>query len=103
MPDRCVLLVDGDADFRERVTPVLEELGLRVVAAGAGSEALLLLERERPELAITGAILSDTSGVDWIAEVRRRGDDRPILYLSSDSPWGGDAPTIRRLTGELRV
>ena len=101
--ERKVLLVDDDAEFRDLVTPVLASLGLRVFQAARGKEGAELAEKEDPDLMIVDGLLPDTTGVEWIAALRARGNQRPVIFLSSLSAYGWGSRTIHRLTGELKV
>ncbi len=53
-----ILIVDDDYDFLELNRLVLERAGYRVVTAAEPRHALLLMEKERPDLVITDLMMT---------------------------------------------
>lgn len=95
-----VLLLDDDAQFRATVTPALEALSMRVLAATKGSVARQLIDQEEPSVLVVDGLLPDTNGVAWIEELRRDGFETPVIFVSA---FYRDLPTFRHLTQELEV
>lgn len=80
-----VLLVEGHAILREGLRALLEiESDMQVIGdcAEAGP-ALDLCERLRPNLVMTDLTLSGGSGIEFIAELRRRGCTAHVLVLTA--------------------
>jgi DNA-binding NarL/FixJ family response regulator len=59
-----VLIADGDAKERTRVSKLLADAGYTPVGAATGGEALAVASRERPLLAVVEVILPDLSGYE---------------------------------------
>ncbi|HEY9871132.1 MAG TPA: response regulator [Candidatus Obscuribacterales bacterium] len=95
-----VLLVDDDQQFRQLAVQVLEQRQCKVFQASSGQQAWQLLGGTHPDLIIVDGVLPDVSGVDWIAELRLRGDTTPIIFISGH--WW-DPDTLQRLFREYGV
>jgi DNA-binding response OmpR family regulator len=85
-----VLLVDDDPDILIAVGAVLEAHNLQVITARDGSEALLKLREERPDLMILDLLMPKLDGFGVLKALKDRGfggyADIPIVVLSSVRP-----------------
>ena len=77
-----VLLLDDDNAFRGYLTTILNSRGLNVVEAGNAREANNVLQYGKPAMAIVDFRLPGQDGFSWIANVRDRGLNFPIVVLS---------------------
>src|SRR5436190_5261703 len=68
-----ILVVDDFTDGREMVAEYLAFLGLRVVTAQTGAEAVAALVTARPDLVIMDVLLPDADGIDVIRQIRALG------------------------------
>ena len=80
---RPILVVDDDAKIVRLVKTYLEREGYPVVTAADGAEALELIARERPCLAVLDLMLPELDGRAVIRELRYQGETTPILILSA--------------------
>ncbi|MBF0245002.1 MAG: response regulator [Planctomycetes bacterium] len=79
-----ILLVDDSEINRELLIGLLKsETWLQIVEARDGMEALGLLESEKPDLLITDVVMPRMSGVQLLAELRKRGYTLPVIMMSS--------------------
>jgi CheY-like chemotaxis protein len=78
---RPVLVVEDDAGVRAYIVAVLEHQGYRVVAAGSGEEALVLLGDQPAQLAVLDLGLP---GMDGIAVKEQLADDVPVIIVTGD-------------------
>ena len=78
-----VLVVDDQTDARELVARVLSECQAEVITAAGAEEALVLLERERPDVLVTDIGMPDVDGFELLRRVRALGEAR-----------GGKTPAI---------
>jgi len=80
------LIVDSNAETRSKVKAVLVLDGYTVVEAEGGHAALKLVVEERPGLIILETRLSDMSGYELCARLRRTpaAEHTPILFVGSD-------------------
>ncbi len=96
---RTILVLDDDVDFLQLTSCLLQIRGHRVLRATRGAEAVRLLgDRPRVDLIVVDGLLPDTDGPTWIAQLRARGIDLPVVFVSS---FWRDLASFRRLTGEL--
>lgn len=89
-PGRAVVLaVDDEPDALELLRACLATEGYEVVAASSGIEALMLLDRARPDLAIVDVMMPGMTGLELCEELRRHerfGELPIILYSAYDMP-----------------
>jgi DNA-binding NtrC family response regulator len=67
-----ILVVDDEPNFLIMMKAVLGKRGFEVGAASDASEALELLDRGRFDFALLDVKLGAASGIDLLAEVKRR-------------------------------
>ncbi|MFC3080182.1 response regulator [Phenylobacterium terrae] len=81
--DAVALLVDDDAAVREITAAMLRDIGLQVIEAGSGGEALELLERrERLDLVLMDFAMPGMNGAELAREVRARRPGLPVLFAT---------------------
>jgi signal transduction histidine kinase/ActR/RegA family two-component response regulator len=80
-----VLVLDDEADVREAMRTLLEELGCRVLLAGEPREALAAATAQRPDLVLADLRLRDhQSGIDAVGQIRRQCGNVPALLVTGD-------------------
>jgi DNA-binding response OmpR family regulator len=80
-----VLLVDGDAGFREFVRLALEAEGIEHELASDGDAALALLEARDPgafDVVLLDIELPGPKGWDLLLAIRERDDEVPVIFVS---------------------
>ncbi len=75
MQDNRILVVDGDADFREATVGGLKKRGLKAEGAGSGEAALEMIAARAFDVIILNL---KTSGPDGIATLREIKRNRPL-------------------------
>ena len=83
--DRIVLVIDEDQAFRERLTVILDALGVRVETAQGEDQILEALARRVPEAVIIAVDLPDKEGFSLFSKTKKAkrrvpvagGDGRP--------------------------
>ncbi len=78
-----ILMVDDDANTREMMKALLEQVGADVVTASSASEALSKLQPGRYDAMLADIGMADVNGYELIARVRALGPEK-----------GGDVPAI---------
>jgi DNA-binding response OmpR family regulator len=78
-----VLFVDDDLAGRELSLFNLSEAGYAVDTARDGQEALALFSPEAHQLVITDLRMPRLSGMELVAELRRRAPDVPIIVITA--------------------
>lgn len=81
-----VLFVDDDDDFREALAGDLSDQGFAIQCFSDG-ESLIATLQHSPEadLILLDWSLPRTSGIDLVSELRRRGIDLPVVFLTGHS------------------
>jgi CheY-like chemotaxis protein len=78
-----VLVVDDDADVRELVVAMLQDLGYRVLAADGGGQGREILDGDAEiDLLLVDVAMPGISGVELARHARRRRPDLPVLFAS---------------------
>ncbi|QJD87804.1 response regulator [Cohnella herbarum] len=80
-----LLIVDDEFHIREGLKHLVAQTGLPIeIAAFAedGETALRLFGEERPDIAILDINLPDMSGLEVARQIRERGEDTPLLFLT---------------------
>lgn len=82
MSDR-ILIVDDEPSNRNILSQELTHRGYGVATANDGSEGLRKAESSRPDLIILDYMMPDLSGLDVLRELRKRGDDTPVIMITA--------------------
>ena len=77
-----VLAVDDDPLILMNAVAMLEELGLTVVQASSGGEALSLLERETFDLVITDHVMPKMTGAELMQKIRHKFPTMPLILAT---------------------
>jgi DNA-binding response OmpR family regulator len=88
MASHPIILIDDDRAWSEAAGALLRAEGFDVKTAGDGQHGLELLDRSTPMLVILDVHLPRLSGFDLLRELRRRGQQVPILMVSSEDQAG---------------
>jgi FixJ family two-component response regulator len=78
----CVLTVDHDRTFTKALAGAIRSLGLDVVSAGTGTEALALARRVRFDLLLLHVELRDIPGLDLVRCLRDQGFRTPFILMA---------------------
>lgn len=80
-----ILVVDDEPDISALVAYQLARESYRVRTAASGTEALTAIEREVPDLVILDLMLPGMSGLEVLAEIRRREEvaSLPVILLTA--------------------
>ncbi len=91
-----ILLVDDDDHVRDTAVEMLGDLGLEVVEASSGPEALRLNLPERVSVAVLDYAMPEMTGTELAAHLRMRWPGLPVIFVTGYS----DVGELRTLTGE---
>lgn len=81
-----ILCIEDEAQLRHDIRDELIEAGYQVVEAGDGSEALAILENQRPDLVLCDISMPGLDGYGVLEELRRNEQEHaeiPFLFLSA--------------------
>lgn len=77
--DEKILIVDDDKYINDMLTEALNEEGYKVSKAYSGTEALLVLEKYRPDLVLLDLMLPGLSGEELLTQI----EDIPVIVVSA--------------------
>ena len=92
--DKSLVLVVDDTDLNLQLTEIqLQKLGVRVVTASSGKEALALLEKQSVDLIFMDIMMPEMDGYETTAFIRQRqGSQRiPIIALTANALFSDPA------------
>lgn len=78
-----ILVVDDEPNIQKLLTVALTNRGHTVVTASNGIEALAMAATEKPDLIVLDVMMPQMTGHEARDELRRRGYETPILFLSA--------------------
>jgi RNA polymerase sigma factor (sigma-70 family) len=83
-----VYVVDDEPPLRDVVTRFLTRSGYETEAFASAEEFLARKRQDRPAALVCDVMLVDGTGLDLLAELQRRGDTLPTIFMTG----GGDIP-----------
>jgi CheY-like chemotaxis protein len=91
-----ILLVDDDQDMCEALQFLLESYGAEVIPVNSAVEALVELQRSRPDVVLSDVVMPGESGYDLMRSITaREGKDAPpAAALSSYGKETGSAQAL---------
>ncbi len=79
-----ILIVDDDPDMLDAGRFVLEAEGHEVIGASNVGNGMKAVEEEKPDLLILDVMMEEPDdGISMARQLRRKGNDLPILMLTS--------------------
>ena len=97
--EHCVLFIDDEANILKALQRLLRNEPCRVLTANRGSEALEILDRERPQVVVSDQRMPEISGVDLLQSVRQRHPDVIRILLTGYTEMNVAVEAINR--GEI--
>ncbi len=88
MATHPIVLIDDDRAWLKATGELLRAEGFAVEAAEDGQRGLELLDRSNPVLVILDVYLPRLDGFEVLRELRQRGQQVPILMMSSEDQAG---------------
>ena len=90
MSSKTILVVDDDSDYLYQLCFYLKKSGYHVISAGSEREALLILESEKPDLAIFDLMMeNEDSGFRLSYRLKRKYPSVPVIIATAVSSETG--------------
>ena len=85
MPNRKILIVDDEKLTLDMLRSGLAENDFDVVTASNGYEAILAVEKEKPDIVVTDIMMPKISGIDLLRALKKNEGTRdiPIMLISA--------------------
>ncbi len=94
MATHPILLIDDDRTWSEATVALLRAEGFEVVTAENGQQGLELVDGSAPVLVILDVHMPRLGGIEVLRELRRRGQQVPVLIVSSEDQAGPMAQAL---------
>lgn len=78
-----ILIIEDDPSINEVVCAHLERRGCRCRQAFSGTEGLLLLQEQRPDVVVTDLMLPGIPGEEIVRSIREADGELPIVVISA--------------------
>ena len=78
-----VLIIENDHKIADFIRKGLSEAGFNAETSGNGDEALAIASSENYDLIIADIMLPGMDGLSIVEELRKRGRNMPVLFLSA--------------------
>jgi nitrogen regulation protein NR(I) len=78
-----ILVVDDSQPIITLMKEFLQEEGYRVITATSAKDALLLIEKEKPDLVLMDIRLPDMDGLDALIEVKKRDPKLSVIMMTA--------------------
>lgn len=93
---KTIAVIDDDIHIGNFLEELLQREGYAVIRAYSGTEAVLLLERQRPDLVLLDLMLPGLSGEELLRDIREeRHLTMPVLVLSAKAALGDKVSLLR--------
>ena len=80
-----ILIVDDEADIRDLLAQFLTINGYRTTAVASAAEALLVGQKDPPDLVVADLQLEDADGLEMIAKLKAKLPGEPVILLTGVS------------------
>jgi DNA-binding response OmpR family regulator len=84
MSSKTILVVDDDTDYLFQLSYYLQKSGYRVISAGSEKEAMQILEKEKPDLAIFDLMMeNEDSGFKLSYKLKKKYPSVPVIIATA--------------------
>lgn len=96
-----LLIVDDELDVREFVASFFRKRKITVVTAQNGYEALILFEKEKPDLVLLDIKMDGMDGVETLKQIKQKNASAKIIMLTGREPQNGETFKLCKELGAL--
>jgi CheY-like chemotaxis protein len=93
-----ILVVDDEENIRTLVQTMLNREGRHLVLAARGKDALMMFQKERPDMTILDIDMPDIDGITVLRQIRAIDPQAKVIVFT-----GGDSPSVEREARALGV
>jgi CheY-like chemotaxis protein len=93
-----ILVVDDEENIRTLVQTMLNREGRHLVLAARGKDALVMFQKERPDMTILDIDMPDIDGITVLRQIRVINPQAKVIVFT-----GGDSPSVEREARALGV
>src|SRR3990172_2876165 len=77
-----ILVVDDEQDIVKVLSKILEISGYEVISATNGTDAIVLVKNENPELVLLDYMMPDLTGLDVLKEIKKNSDEIYVVMVT---------------------
>lgn len=81
--NKKILIVDDDDGFRMALEAKFISEGFTIFTAKDGQEALVMAQKEKPDLILLDILMSKMTGIDTAKKIREEKNDTIIIFLTN--------------------
>ncbi len=81
-----LLIVDDETDIREFAANYFKKRKINVATAASGEEALLLLEKESPQLVLLDIKMEGIDGIETLRRIKQKNSAIKIIMVTGRKP-----------------
>ena len=97
-----ILVVDDESDMLELMMTVLTKKGYQAFSATNGADAIIINDKENPDLIILDLRMLEMDGIQTLRHIRKM-DDKVRVIILSGLPNGADSPATVKDMADLDV
>lgn len=77
-----LLIVDDEEDIREFAKSFFSKRGIDVLTASGGLQAIIQIEKEKPDLVLLDVQMEEITGVDVLKQLRGKNNDVKVIMVT---------------------
>ncbi len=77
-----IIVVDDEPDVTQFAKRFFERRKIQVLTASGGVEALRIIEKEKPDLALLDITMEEMSGLEVLKKLREKGNDMKVIMVT---------------------
>ncbi|PVZ84780.1 two-component system response regulator RssB [Serratia sp. S1B] len=93
--NKRILIVEDEQVFRSVLVGYLQSLGAQTYEAANGLQALVAVEKEKPELILCDLAMPEMDGIQFVENLRLQGIQTPVLVISATDKMADIAKVLR--------
>lgn len=86
--NKKILIIEDDKGYMFALKTCFNEAGFFVAQAKSAEEALVLAEKEKPDIALVDIMLPGMNGIDLAKKFQEKGYKFPVIFLTNLSDEG---------------
>ena len=83
---KLLLIVDDEEDVREFAANFFRRRKVDVITASSGEEALLIIEKQKPELVLLDIKMPNMDGIETLKCIKQRYADLKVIMVTGKKP-----------------